>query len=60
MRDVLLSAAVLIVSVRSDPSSDLTTFLPLDVNIGDGAQSKLQMFVPTQGELTIRQENILE
>ena len=60
MRDVILTAAVFLSSVRSHSSSDLTTFLPLDVNIGDGAKTKLQVFVPTQGELTIRQENILE
>ena len=31
-------------SVRPDQSSDLTNFVPLDVSIGDGAQSsKLQV-----------------
>ena len=47
--------ATLILSVRSSSDrSDLTNFVPLSVNIGDGPGSKLQVLVPTKGELSIR------
>ena len=42
-------------SVRPDQTSQLTKFIPLNVNIGDGAQSSpLQVQIPTKGELSIR------
>ena len=51
MRDVLLALQA-IVSVTSG-GSEIAKFVPLDVSLGDGAQAKLQVFVPTKGELSI-------